>query len=129
MTSATSVGNIFSTCFSLQKLPLFDTSKVTAFGGFAGACYSLSEVPALDFSRVTAAGGAPFASSDTIGRLECKWPAVSFSIASLNLGAAALNEIYTNLPTATATITVTGNYGVAGDDPTIATAKGWTVDG
>jgi len=26
-------------------------------------------------------------------------------------------------------ITVTGNYGVSGDDPTIATAKGWTVTG
>lgn len=30
---------------------------------------------------------------------------------------------------ASATITVTGNYGTTGDDPTIATAKGWTVTG
>jgi hypothetical protein len=70
-----------------------------------------------------------FASADGVGKIEGLMPAVSFSVASLNLGAAALNEIYTNLPTATATITVTGNYGVLGDDPTIAQAKGWTVDG
>lgn len=30
---------------------------------------------------------------------------------------------------ASATLTVTGNWGVASDDPTIATAKGWTVTG
>jgi len=68
-----------------------------------------------------------FNTADAIGRIEGAMPAVSFSIANLNLGAAALDEIYTNLPTATATITVTGNYGTTGDDPTIATAKGWTV--
>ena len=46
-------------------------------------------------------------------------------------GAAALNEIYANLSAngAGKTITVTGNYGTASDDPSIATAKGWTVTG
>jgi hypothetical protein len=54
----------------------------------------------------------------------------SFSVASCKLSAAALNEIFAGLPTVTGqTITVTGNYGInqAGYDPTIATAKGWTV--
>ena len=41
-----------------------------------------------------------------------------------------LNEIYSNLETVTGkTITVTGNYGTASDNPSIATAKGWTVTG
>lgn len=54
----------------------------------------------------------------------------SISYAGCALSAAALNEIYTNLGTVTGqTITVTGNYGISGDDPTIATAKGWTVTG
>ncbi len=54
----------------------------------------------------------------------------SISYASCRLSAEALNDIYTGLATVTAkTITVTGNYGVTGDDPTIATAKGWTVTG
>lgn len=55
----------------------------------------------------------------------------SFSVASQNLGAKALNIIFENLPIVTAArnVTVTGNYGIteSGYDPTIATAKGWTV--
>jgi hypothetical protein len=52
------------------------------------------------------------------------------SYLNCNLSAAALDEIYTNLPVVVGkTITVTGNYGVAGDTPAIATGKGWTVVG
>ena len=89
-------------------------------------CTSLQAIPAHNRSASTTFT-TPFASSDAIGRIEGTWFGVSFSIASLNLGASALDEIYTNLPTATATITVTGNFGTSADDPTIATAKGWTV--
>jgi hypothetical protein len=54
----------------------------------------------------------------------------TFSVANCKLSAAALNEIYTNLATVTGqTITVSGNHGTNADDPTIATAKGWTVSG
>jgi hypothetical protein len=53
---------------------------------------------------------------------------VDHSYLNCNLSAAALDEIYTNLPVVVGkTIIVTGNYGVAGDNPVIATAKGWTV--
>ena len=43
----------------------------------------------------------------------------------------ALDAIYTNLASGVTaqTITVTGNWGVATDTPSIATAKGWTVTG
>jgi hypothetical protein len=54
----------------------------------------------------------------------------SFSVASCQLSAAALNEIFTGLPVVTGQmITVTGNYGVggAGYNASIAIAKGWTV--
>jgi hypothetical protein len=52
------------------------------------------------------------------------------SIASLKMSATALNAYYTALPTVTSqTLTVTGNYGVASDNPAIATAKGWAVTG
>jgi hypothetical protein len=65
-----------------------------------------------------------------LARIEAKDFRFTFSVASCKLSATALNEIYTNLPTVTSqTITVTGNYGTATDDPTIATAKGWTVTG
>jgi hypothetical protein len=57
-------------------------------------------------------------------------PKFTFSVTLCKLSAASLNQLYTSLPTVTAqSITVTGNVGVAGDDPTIATAKGWTVTG
>lgn len=53
---------------------------------------------------------------------------ISFSVENCQLSATALNEIYTNLPVVSAkTITVTGNYGITGSNPTIATNKGWTV--
>jgi len=71
-----------------------------------------------------------FTACPSLSRIEAKNFNFSFDISSCKLSSAALNEIYTNLPTVSGqTITVTGNYGVTGDDPTIATAKGWTVSG
>lgn len=54
---------------------------------------------------------------------------VGFSIANANLNASALNNLYTSLGTAAGaqTITVTGNPGVSGHNPSIATSKGWNV--
>ena len=46
------------------------------------------------------------------------------------LSATALNALYTSLATVTnQTLTVTGNWGTAADNPAIATAKGWVVTG
>jgi hypothetical protein len=71
-----------------------------------------------------------FQNCSSLSRIQAKDFRFTFSVASCKLSATALNEIYTNLPTVTGqTITVTGNYGTAGDDPAIATAKGWTVTG
>ena len=54
---------------------------------------------------------------------------VDHSFLNCSLGPEALNAIYTGLSaTGTGkTITVTGNWGVSSDDPSIATTKGWTV--
>jgi hypothetical protein len=99
---------MFASCSSLQSVPALNTTAVSAFSGFTSmfvACSSLSRIQAKDF-RFT------------------------FSLVNCKLSATALNEIYTNLPTVTGqTITVTGNYGTAADNPAIATAKGWTVSG
>jgi hypothetical protein len=92
-------------------------------------CKALSYIPKLNFGSVTTTTNM-FLDAKTIGKIEMTPPAVSFSVAYMNLSATALNEIYTNLPTAVGqTITVTGNYGVSGDDPSIAVGKGWTVTG
>jgi len=54
----------------------------------------------------------------------------TFTIAGCSLGATELDALYTSLGTVTGkTITVTGNPGTTGDNPSIATAKGWTVTG
>lgn len=56
--------------------------------------------------------------------------AATISYLNCQLSATELNNIYTNLGTVVGqTITVTGNYGNTGDNPAIATAKGWTVTG
>lgn len=54
---------------------------------------------------------------------------IGVSIASCNLGAAALNAFFTSLGTAKGaqTITITNNPGAGTCDTSIATAKGWTV--
>jgi hypothetical protein len=102
------MGNMFNGCGSLQTVLALNTTAVISSANFSNMfanCNSLSRIQAKDF-RFT------------------------FSVANCKLSAAALNEIYTNLPTVTGqTITVTGNYGTTDDNPTIATARGWTVTG
>lgn len=120
-----------------RKLQYVDMSEVDfsalngSLGGMFNGCWSLVEVifPATWGGTVTNTGNM-FNQTGNIQRLRnCKIP-ISFSVASSKLSGAALDEIYTDLPTVTSqTITVTGNHGVADDDPTIATAKGWTVTG
>jgi hypothetical protein len=52
----------------------------------------------------------------------------SFNISYNQLSAAALDVIYTSLPTVSGkTIDVTANFGTTSDTPSIATGKGWTV--
>jgi len=128
-----SVQTIFASflqsCTSLQSVPLFDTSAGTIFSNFLQGCNSLQSVPLFDTSAGTDFGNfLQYCSS--ISRIQATFPAnQSISLANLALGPVALNEIYTNLPTAIGSpvLTVTGNWGTATHNPTIATAKGWTV--
>ena len=119
---------MFTSCYTLQSVPAFNTAAVTSMVSMFQWCPSLQSVPLFNTAAVTNMTSNVNTAPSLI---ESKMTgcAVSISYASCNLSASALNEIYTNLATATATITVTGNYGAASDDPTIATAKGWTVTG
>jgi hypothetical protein len=129
--AGTSFANFLQNCTSLQQVPLFNTAAGTNFANFLANCSSLQQVPLFN-----TAAGTNFtnflANGASISRIQATFPAnQNISLANLALGPAALDEIYTNLPTASGTprnITVTGNWGVsAGHDPTIAVAKGWTV--
>jgi len=150
--SCLNVKNMFLNCYSLQSIPLLNTSFVTDFSSFLSGCYSLTHIPLLDtgagtnftnaFSQSGALENIPLIDigsgttltgifTNTSALQKAALVGTKESITYNNpglLSAAALDEIYTNLATVVGkTITVTGNYGTASDDPTIATAKGWTV--
>jgi hypothetical protein len=97
-----------------------------------GNCHALSSVPALNTTAVSSSGNFSniFANCNSLSRIQAEDFSFTFSVANCKLGATELNEIYTNLPVAVGqTITVSNNVGTTGDDPTIATLKGWTVTG
>jgi hypothetical protein len=132
--AVTTMASMFSGCSSLQTIPPFPGSvaAVTTMTGMFSVCSSLLAVPAMNMSGITSAASMSsiFNACPSLARAPVTGARFSFSVASCKLSAAALNEIFTGLPTVTGqTITVTGNYGInqAGYDPTIATAKGWTV--
>jgi len=106
--SGTSFSSMFVQCFSLIKLPKLDASGVnSAQSQFIRLCYSIKN--ASEFTGM-------------------RYGTLEFTTSAMN--ATALNTLYTNLGTASGqTIIVTGNPGTSEDDPTIATAKGWTVTG
>ena len=70
------------------------------------------------------------ANASNLSRFRATGLKFAISFADCKLSAAALNEIFTNLGTASAqTITIINNYGAATCNRSIATAKGWTVTG
>lgn len=151
--SVLSMSFMFQSCFSLKEVPLFDTSSVTNFFGMFQSCLSLQSVPLLDMSNGSSHGNtfngcsalqsipaidcsgstnmSAFASNArSLSRCQATGISKTVTFQNCSLGATELDEIYTNLATVTGqTITVTGNRGVASDNPSIATAKGWTVTG
>ena len=86
----------------------------------ASNCTSLTSLTCLSCNTVTSlsVSGCPLLAS-----LNAKWNLLS---------SASINAIFTALPDRTSTtagaITVSSNTGTAGDTPSIATAKNWTVN-
>ena len=111
---------------ALTTFPDYDFYSVTTINITVNTPIEI--FPAITFGpALTSVFVTPLGSSH-IKRMLAPIP-VSF-IVNGKMGANDLNEMYTILPTVTGkTVTVAGNYGVSGDDPTIATAKGWTVVG
>ena len=130
--AVTDMSDMFRDCGCLQTVPLFDTSAVSIMGNMFNSCVSLSTIPALDASAATSSSsyGSMFTNCFSLASNGFTGHKFTFSVANNKLSAAALDTLYTNLATVVGqTITVTGNYGTAADDPTIATNKGWTVTG
>jgi surface protein len=152
--NATIMQDAFRGCSSLQTIPLIDTGKVTNFVRFFLDCVSLISVPALDMSSATnmtdtfrgcsslkiipaiALTANPtlsntFISSPSISKVGLSAIRRNVSFENLSLSGAALDEIYTNIGDLTGqtlqTIIVTGNYGIATHNASIATNKNWAV--
>lgn len=115
--STTSFTNVFQNCLSLQSI-----TGYIDFSGYTGSAYS-------------SVFNSTFAFNQSLEYLGFTGIQHSFSIANCKFGATALNNIYSSLAVVGAsgagskTITVTGNWGVVNDTPSIATSKGWTVTG
>jgi surface protein len=157
----TSLGQNFTQMFyytlSLQTLPAINTSAGTNFTSFAelagslrtftgltltGAptltnmftsCQALKIIPTMGVSS-----GAVMPAFNNLSSLQsCGITGIGQNVNFTNcqMGATALNALYTSLATVGAsgagakTINITGNWGAATDTPSIATNKGWTVTG
>jgi len=132
MGSPTQAINMFFGSINLKTVPGYKFDTVTAAGSMFQNCNQLEYVGPLDLSAISSSANLNnwVTSCPNLKRIEAYGMRFTHSIANCMLDAAALDAYYTGLPTVTAqTLTVSGNWGVATDDPSIATAKGWTVTG
>lgn len=129
----TTLATIFSGCNSLKRIPGMTgtvASTTLVATNMVASCFNLIEIGSIPTSGITTTT-TMFANCRGLRRMQITNINATFDISNQNLDSVALNEVYTNLSaTGTGkTITVTGNWGTANDNPTIATAKGWSVSG
>lgn len=128
-----SFASMFNACISLATIPLLNTAAGTNFSSMFNGCTSLIAVPLLNVAAASSSAnlGNMFLSCASLSMGALSGARFAISYISCRLSPTELNRIYTNLGTASGAqaITVTSNWGTTADDPTIATAKGWTVTG
>jgi surface protein len=132
LSNNTTTQAMFYNCYLLDKCPPMDTSKVTNMGDMFNGCNALTSIPHINATGLTTAASVSniFNLCYNLGSGSLSGITITHTIANCNFSGPALNTYYTNLGNGTGkTLTVTGNYGVTDDDPSIATAKGWTVTG
>jgi surface protein len=127
-----SFNSTFVNCYSLQTVPLFDTSKATNIGFMLQGCSSLQTIPLFDF-RLATTVTTPFDACYSLKQAATLAPSSgSWDVYSLNLSPEALNYVFLNLPTVVAgsrTCKITDNWGAPFCNRSIATGKGWLVQG
>ncbi len=128
--AATSATFMFRGCTSVTSVPQFNTAAVQFMNFAFDGCSALRTIPALNLVGVTSGNFNTTFRSGALQRIRATGARFTHSIGSNQLSGAALNEYYAGLPTVTGqTLTVSGNYGTATDDTSIATNKGWTITG
>ena len=107
----------------------FQNCVPTSLSGTFQSCQSLQIISSIDCTNLTNATNA-FKYCYSLETLEISNMGISFSLEDCNFNQAGLVNVFNDLPSATATITVTDNPGVVdltAADLLIATNKGWTV--
>jgi hypothetical protein len=138
--SITSCSYMFQECYSLKTIVNAqylgsNTSQISFFGfGFNTMCLtSISINSRLSDIGVQGMNGYPtpltsIRLTNAASTFEGASPQVDVSFT--NLGVAALDQLFTDLPTVTGkTIKITSTPGAPSCNRSIATAKGWTVTG
>ena len=129
--NVTSFGNMFEFCSSLETVPLFDTSKGTSISNMFSNCTALQTIPLFNFGAAVFVSNV-FQNCANLKQAATIAPNASWVLSYLNLSPAAINQVFGYLPNVTAgtrTCFITGNWGAVGCDRTLATAKGWLVQG
>jgi len=143
----TAAQNMFNACGNLKTVSqLGKVGSLTATPlvlGTNGTSFSASNILTsltfnCPFSRFTFNGSSATANFNKLNSLrllnasagQYTGSSPQINVSYCDLGIAALNQLFTDLPTVTAkTINITGCTGAAGCTRTIATAKGWVVTG
>jgi len=134
--AVTTMYQMFYNCYSLQTIPAFPGSvaAVTDMRQMFYDCVSLQTIPAFETNGIASATPPTemFSGCRSLAVGRTNGIRYSISYAGCKLSASQLNAIFTGLGTADnaggqQTVTITGNYGAATCDQTIATGKGWTV--
>jgi hypothetical protein len=133
--AALTTANLMYSNTNAKRIPPFpsSTAGITNMNGMVTAMPNLQELPVINMAGAASGANGSLTSaqqSQSLKRMRISGMRFSFSLVNCQLSAVALNEIFDGLPVVTGqTITVTGNYGTSqsGYNPSIATAKGWTV--
>lgn len=123
------VDNLFNECRNLQYCPGITMGTSTNVTNMFSRCWNMHSIPnTVNFTNVITTTGAFF---ENFSLSSCGITGIGRNVDFTNacMGPTALNNLYTSLQSVARTITVSGNWGTASDNPTIATAKGWTVVG
>lgn len=135
VTSAvTSWSSAFDSCSRLQKVPLYDFSGATTVAALFNGCVNLVDLPALNFTSVAAGNfNNTFSGCYALARLPAVNIKGTISVQNCPMNGPNLNTLFNGLATTSGqTITINNTPGAqagSGIDRTIATNKGWTVNG
>jgi surface protein len=137
VSKVTTIASMFSACYSLGEIDIssWNLALCTNASNVFQNCYSLRKLESCNFSASTTSHASFALNCYTLQKVSLTGIKQTISFSGCLLSAGELNNIYQNLETVGAagsnirTITVSSNYGVTGDNPTIAQNKGWAVTG